>query len=137
MLKGPILDNLWQAGFCKTLIERSRHTQPGSAGAATRMELLQHHIVEEHCRDCLYANILKGVEAATAKWLGPQAETIWMRGGDIRAVPGFDEGFRIIMAKAVATGQVDSDILLWITKTVAERAGKSYPYEDDDGSQAN
>ena len=130
MLMHTILDNLWQAGFCRRLIEQLRQTRPGQADSARRLALTEQHI-REGCQDCFYANLLKGVEAETAKLLGPEAEAVWLRGGDVRAFPDFDEAFRAVMGAAIKTGHIRPGIMAWIAKTVKKRAGKAYPYKEE------
>ena len=137
MLITAILDNLWQAGFCRKLIDSLKHSAPGTEGAAVRIEITNMHI-REGCRDCLYANAMRDVEYRTAQALGPHAVELFNRGGNIVNLVGFRSVFQRIMQSAIRAGRVDASIMLWISRLVPERAGKSYPYtEDDDGAQAN
>jgi hypothetical protein len=137
MLKKQILDNLWQSGFCKDLIELLRKTQPGPDGAGARIEITQAHL-DSGCIDCRHANSMREVEHRTALVLGDSAITLFNRGGDIRGIPGFREAFKQVMDSGIAVGKIDKSALSWLTRMVSERAGKPYPYhEDNDGSQAN
>jgi hypothetical protein len=137
MLSKTILDNLWQSGFCRVLIRLLKNSKPGQAGGAARIEITRAHIASG-CHECHYANTIRSVEAETAGRLGPTAVMLFQRGGDIRSVPGFQKVFRQTMNEAVSTGIVDAGVMAWMSKLVPERAGKPYPYaEDDDGSQAN
>jgi hypothetical protein len=137
MLSKNKLDNLWQAGFCKNLIEQIRHTAPGAAGSGARVEIMTVHI-RTGCVDCHHANTIKDVEHRTALAMGPDAQQLFDHGGDIRQLPGFTEAFRRVFVSGIACGKVDSAMWAWLTRIVSERAGQPYPFaEDDDGSQAN
>ena len=137
MLKQKILNNLWQSGFCKTLIELVRNTPVGPTGSATRIEITQAHI-DSGCIDCRHANTLRDVEHRTALAMGGIAVEIFNRGGDIKNLPGFKAAFQRVYNGGVAVGKIDKSVAAWLTRTVPERAGKAYPYhEDTDGSKAN
>lgn len=137
MLTKNKLNDLWQAGFCKSLIEQIRDTAPGIAGANTRIEIMTTHI-QAGCVDCYHANAVKDIEHRTALAMGPEAQQLFNHGGDIRQLPGFVEAFRRVFEAGVACGKVDGAIMTWLTRMVAERAGQPYPLaEDDNDSQAN
>ena len=137
MLKRSILDNLWQSGFCKDLIEQLRNTLPGPAGSAVRIEITTAHI-QAGCVDCLHANTLRDVEHRTALTMGDAAIQLFNRGGDIRHLPGFRDAFRRVFDAGVRVGKIDKAVSAWLTRVVEERAGKPYPYaEEDNGSQTN
>jgi hypothetical protein len=137
MLKRQILDNLWQSGFCKDLIELLRKTPVGPTGSATRIEITNAHL-QDGCIDCRHATAMREVEHRTAMVLGETAIEIYNRGGDIRSLPGFTQAFKKTMDAGIAVGKIDKSVLSWLTRVVPERAGKSYPYhEEDDGSQTN
>ena len=137
MLNKQILDNLWQSGFCKTLIELLRKTPVGPRGSATRIEITQAHL-DGGCIDCRHASTLRDVEYRTAETMGGVAIDIFNRGGDIKNLPGFRLAFERVFNTGVAVGKVDKAVTEWLTRIVGQRAGKSYPFlEDDDGTKAN
>lgn len=137
MLKQQILDNLWQSGFCKDLIELLKKSEVGPAGAADRIAITEAHL-KGGCVDCRHANQIRQVEHRTAMAMGDSAVEIYNRGGDIRGLPGFAQAFKKVMDAGIAVGKIDKAVLSWLTRVVPERAGKPYPYhEDDDGSKAN
>jgi len=137
MLKQQILDNLWQSGFCKTLIELIRNTPVGPAGSAIRIEITQAHI-DGGCVDCRHASTIRDVEFRTALVMGDAAVDIFNRGGDIKNLPGFRPAFERTFNSGVAVGKIDKSVATWLTRVVPKRAGKAYPYpEDNDGSKAN
>jgi hypothetical protein len=137
MLKRQILDNLWQSGFCKDLIEQLRHTQVGPAGSSVRLDLTQAHL-DSGCVDCRHANAIRDIEYRTALALGDAAVELFNRGGDIRGIPGFQQTFKRVMDTGIAVGKIDKSVLAWLTRVVPERAGKPYPYHEvTDGSKAN
>jgi len=137
MLAKSILDNLWQSGFCKRLIETLKRSQPGDEGAQERIYITTRHIAEDHCRHCRYANTIRSVEHDTAYRLGDAAFALFQHGDNVRNVPRFKDVFQQVMNLAIASGRIDRAIMQWISERAIERAGKPYPYADDDSSQPN
>lgn len=137
MLSKQILNNLWQSGFCKTLIELLRETAPGVTGSVVRMEIMQAHL-DTKCTNCTHANTIRGIEQRTAIAMGDTAIALFNRGGNIKNLPGFRKAFKQVFESGVACGQVDRAVAAWLTRMVPQRAGQTYPYiEEDNGSKAN
>jgi len=137
MLSKERLDHLWQSGFCKTLIERVRYTEEGPGGAPVRLQLTEDHL-KEGCEHCTNANAMRDIEMRTATAMGPKAVTLFNQGGNLRTLPGFDQAFREVFGTGVRCGRVKPGLVAWISKMVMSRAGRPYPYaEENDATKAN
>ena len=137
MLSKERLDHLWQSGFCKTLIERVRYTEEGEQGRPTRLQLTDDHL-KEGCEHCNNANAMRDIEMRTATVLGGEGLELFNRGGNLRTLPGFDAAFRQVFGTGVQCGRVKPGLVEWISKMVMSRAGKPYPYtEENDATKAN
>lgn len=137
MLTKKKLDDLWQAGFCKTLIEQLRPTASGAAGSSVRVALIDEHL-KLGCVMCKNAHTLKHVERITAELMGAEALQRYQEGEDITKFPGFPEHFKAAFLSGIQAGVIDAALTKWISRTTAKRAGQLYPLrEDKDGKKAN
>ena len=92
------LNDMWRAGYCRTTVEFARTTTDSPTDAKRRLEYLEQHVKE--CKECCFANALKGVEYQVAQAIGPEAEMLYIRGGDITKLPAFQQHFPHIFSDA-------------------------------------
>ena len=110
------LNDMWRAGYCRKAIEGVRHSNNTPEGAQQRLNYLKIHIQFENCPECHYANLLKGIEQATATAMGPAATTVYNAGGDITTLDRFHEYFDTVFAAAIENGTVTHGMQAWIAE---------------------
>lgn len=117
MLTDARLNQIWRAGFCIDLVHWSK--RPEASVEKERLAYLAEHQLV--CRDCHFANILKGLEMEVAEAMGPEAKMSYLMGKDISQMEGFQEPFRRILGRATAEGRVTPLMLSWMTQVARRR----------------
>ena len=82
------LQEMWKSGYCEALVRIVAGS--GADSNAARVHLLKHHLLETQCHDCTQATQMKNVEMAVASAMGPDAVQVFLGGGDITQMPGYD-----------------------------------------------
>jgi hypothetical protein len=114
------LTDIWKSGYCRAIVEFARTTEDTPAGARTRLQHISKHISEGLCEDCEFANRLKILEAEVAKFIGPSAYALFMRGGDITTLPEYERELGAVLDGAVAAGIIPARMHAWMDE-VAKR----------------
>lgn len=98
MLPVKILNAMWSRGYCCETVEFMSKTEDDERGESARVVWLRDHL--PYCKNCNYANILKGLEEETARRLGPQIVEQLNAGDDIRSSTGFEAAFEAAVANS-------------------------------------
>lgn len=114
-----VLDDVWQSGYCDATVQNVAET----ADREKRVEWLKAHV--GNCLQCATAAKVKDLEARVAAAMGCSA--LFDAGGNITKLPGFSDAFAVEVRKAMRSGLIDHQTLLWMGRVAAERAGKPWP----------
>lgn len=119
------VDDIWRSGFCRQTVLHALTTDDSLQGSKARVEWLEEHIHE--CKDCYFANILKGEEAAVATEMGPQALGAFARGEDILRRPGYTPALvKKAMERIAARGQMTPEFVEWMHRAAKRKRFKKY-----------
>lgn len=111
------INQIWRAGYCIDLVRWSM--RPEADSEETRLAHLREH--SRGCRECYFANILKGLEKDTAEAMGSEAKMAWLMGRDVSQMPHFQPSFRRIMDQAIAEGKISPIMMAWMGRVAMRR----------------
>jgi hypothetical protein len=111
------INQIWRAGYCIDLVRWSMRPEADSEEA--RLAYLREHSMD--CRECYFANILKGLEKETSEAMGPEAKMAWLLGQDVSQMPHFQPSFRRIMDKAMKDGTISPIMTAWMRRVAMRR----------------
>lgn len=126
------INDLWQSGYCSTLIEHAKTTDLGPMGAIARTSFLEVHI--RVCRDCFHATVMKNVQANAAELMGAEASTLFQAGGDIATLEGFQEAMQNAVRGLLKSKYATDRFFEWWRKVVARN---DYEKEATRGQETN
>jgi hypothetical protein len=117
MLSDSRINQIWRAGYCIDLVLWSR--RPEASEERNRLAYLADH--QQSCRDCNFANILKGLELETAEAMGPKAKMDFHLGNDISTRDDFHGQFKRTMEAAISSGRITPLMLAWMSQVARRR----------------
>lgn len=116
------LDEMWYSGYCNETLEFTHGTVLDSVGKQQRLGWMHKHL--PMCRECRFANTMKGIEASVAEELG-QLEG-FRHGADITKHPDSQKKTGEHLAAAIRAGTLDGEVFTWMT-SIVKRRGRPWP----------
>lgn len=116
------LNEMWWSGYCPDSINEMSNTD-FETGRDKRTKYMSAHI--ETCQECKNASYMRWIEANVAQEYGQDAVDLFMRGGDVTALPGAQEKIDELLTSQITAGNITTDFVQWM-EGVSDRHGKIF-----------